>query len=114
MLGTLEPEQKRNWNKYLQPLVFAYNAMKHESTGFSPFELMFGRKPRLAIDNMFHIDNESFISIDYVKDLKSRMEFAQNIANKNLADARLKQKMNYNKKAKAALLQVGDKVLVKK
>lgn len=37
MLGTLEPEHKQNWKKYLSSLVFPYNAMKHESMGYSHF-----------------------------------------------------------------------------
>lgn len=39
MLGTLEIEQKRDWKKHIGPLVHAYNATKHESTGFSPFNV---------------------------------------------------------------------------
>ena len=50
MLGTLEDHQKQDWKSYVAPLVHAYNATRHDSTGFSPFFLMFGRHPRLAID----------------------------------------------------------------
>ena len=50
MLGTLENHQKQDWKSYVAPLVHAYNATRHDSTGFSPFFLMFGRHPRLAID----------------------------------------------------------------
>ena len=53
MLGTLAPEQKNDWKKYVNPLVYAYNCIPHDSTGFSPFELMFGRKPKLPIDITF-------------------------------------------------------------
>ena len=50
MLGTLEPAQKSDWMSYVLPMVHGYNATRHDTTGFSPFYLMFGRHPRLAID----------------------------------------------------------------
>ena len=50
MLGTLEDRQKEDWKSFVAPLVHAYNATKHDSTGFSPYFLMFGRHPRLAVD----------------------------------------------------------------
>ena len=114
MLGTLEHEKKRNWKKYLPSLVYSYNATKHESTGFSPFELMFGRKPRLPIDSVFQLDNvqDSYTS-DYVKELKERLEATHEIANKALSKARQKQKVQFDKRAKASQITVGDTVLVK-
>lgn len=53
MLGTLKPEQKQNWKLHINPLVHAYNCTRNESTGVSPYFLMFGRNPRLAIDEEF-------------------------------------------------------------
>ena len=43
-----------NWDEFIDTCFFAYNASKHESTLFSPFELIFGRKAMLPIevDNM--------------------------------------------------------------
>jgi hypothetical protein len=50
MLGTLEPIEKEDWKSHIAPLVHAYNCIKHETTGYSPYYLIFGRKPRLALD----------------------------------------------------------------
>ena len=50
MLGTLEDHKKEDWKSYVAPLVHSYNATKHTSTGYSPYFLMFGRHPRLAVD----------------------------------------------------------------
>ena len=59
MLGTLEPIQKTDWKSYVGPLVHAYNCTRHDTTGFSPYQLMFGRNPRLPIDVVFGlVDSE--------------------------------------------------------
>ena len=36
MLGTLESHQKDDWKTYVAPLVHDYNAISHDSTGYSP------------------------------------------------------------------------------
>ncbi len=43
-------QQKSTWENYLDECVFAYNTSSHESSKFTPFELMFARKPVLAVD----------------------------------------------------------------
>ena len=42
MLGILNEHQKADWKSNLSTLTHAYNVTEHESTGFSPFYLMFG------------------------------------------------------------------------
>ena len=44
LLKTLDKEQKANWPLHLSSLMFAYNAMLHNVTGYQPYELMFGHK----------------------------------------------------------------------
>ena len=50
MLGTLDPEQKVDWKSHIGSSVHAYNCTRHDSTDYAPYYLMFGRKPRLALD----------------------------------------------------------------
>ena len=44
LIASLLKEQKDNWPLHLPSLVFAYNAMTHSTTGYQPYELMFGHK----------------------------------------------------------------------
>ena len=39
-------DDSQNWDKWLVPLLFAVREVPQASTGFSPFELLFGQKPR--------------------------------------------------------------------
>ena len=50
LLKTLLKDQKPNWPAHLSALVFAYNAMSHSTTGYQPYQLMFGCKAQTPCD----------------------------------------------------------------
>ena len=50
------PDQKTKWPDYLPELTYAYNVTPLAGKELSPFYLMFGRVPRLAIDIRLHND----------------------------------------------------------
>ena len=114
MLGTLNPSQKSNWKAHVPSLVHAYNSTRHESTGQSPYFLMFGREPRLPVDLAFGLgDKEERTLTKYVEDLRSKMKTAYHLAQKAAERAREKQSKSYDLKVRGADLQEGDRVLVK-
>ncbi|KAM4570948.1 uncharacterized protein V3H82_010668 [Fundulus diaphanus] len=115
MIRALPPKAKQRWPDMLKSLTFAYNCTIHETTGFAPFLLMFGRVPRLPIDIIFGsvIDHHDVTDYDrYVqtlrKDLKEAMDIAQRTASKQLqrhADL-------YNRKVRGSPVEIGDRVLL--
>ena len=50
MLVKFIGEKKESWEDYLDTCIYAYNTARHESSKFTPFELMFSRKAVLPID----------------------------------------------------------------
>ena len=44
LLKSLTKEQKADWPNHLLALTFPYNATPHVTTGFQPYELMFGHR----------------------------------------------------------------------
>lgn len=71
MLRTLPLKAKENWPQQIQTLTFAYNATVHETSGYAPFFLMFGRVPRLPVDIMFQPVLKSPDVVDYNSYAKS-------------------------------------------
>lgn len=117
MLGTLENSEKQNWKKYIPSFKFTHTiAQDMRALDISPYELMFGRKPRLLIDVAFGLENneenkENYN--EYILDLKNRMEKTFDIVEKAAEKSRTKQKVQFDKKAKAHKLNVGDHVLLR-
>ena len=49
-LVALSNQSRSNWDHKLAPTTFNYNSTQHDSTGFTPSNLMFARHPRFVLD----------------------------------------------------------------
>ena len=116
MIGKLDDERRQNWPSHLGSIVHAYNATRSQVTGYSPYYLMFGRRPRLPIDLIFPTARREVITKDidqYVAVLYDRLREAVAKARLNADHEAQRQKRNYDKKAGAAELRPGDQVLIR-
>ena len=50
MLIKFIDKKKESWEDYLDTCVYAYNTSKHESSKYTLFEVMFGRRAVLPVD----------------------------------------------------------------
>ena len=57
LLKSLPKGQKSNWLLHLPSLIFAYNAMSHDTTVYQPYELMFGCKAPTMCDAWLGLGN---------------------------------------------------------
>ncbi len=118
MLGTLTIKQKADWKAFVPSLVHAYNSTRHDSTGFAPFYLMFGRHPRLPIDvalGIYPVDEAKSDSLPvFVENMKKRLRSAYDIATEHAKMAAKRYKKNYDAKVRESIVEVGDRVLVRK
>uniref|UniRef100_A0A3B3QQY7 Gypsy retrotransposon integrase-like protein 1 n=1 Tax=Paramormyrops kingsleyae TaxID=1676925 RepID=A0A3B3QQY7_9TELE len=115
MLRTLTEKDKQSWKEHLQKAIHAYNCTKHESTGYSPFYLMYGRHPRLPIDLLFGLVQEDGFTNpqEYAKCWADQMAEAYRIAAQSSGQRSLRNKEYYDQKASCISLRSGDRVLVR-
>ena len=58
MLRTLPEKYKSSWKDHLNKVLHAYNCTRNSTTGYSPYYLMFGRKPKLPIDILLQTEGD--------------------------------------------------------
>ena len=116
MLRKVAAEEGRDWDRLLPYLLFAYREVPQASTGFSPFELLYGRNVRGPLDILkesWEADRrgpESVVS--YILMIQDRLTQLRDIVHENLKDAQRTQKEWYDRHARNREFQPGDQVLV--
>ena len=115
MLRTLEETEKSRWKNHLQKVVYAHNATICSATGYSPFFLLYGREPRLSVDNLFekteirrNRDYRAYVD-NWQKAMKNAYQIAYSHSEKEAHD----NERRYNRKARSSVLEANDRVLVK-
>ena len=115
MLNQYVNTNQSDWDQWLPSVVFAYMTAVHESTGFSPYQLRFGRDFKQMINFSISVPKSqtaSTINQFYFSALKQSIESIQVRARSNLRHAQSKQKAFNDQSVTAKHYAIGDLVLV--
>ena len=116
MLRKVAGEDVKNWDRWLPFLLFAYKEVPQASTGFSPFELLYGRAVRGPLDIVkgawegSKLTKDSVVS--YVLGVQDKLSKMASLAAEHLREAQADQKRLYDRNARQREFQMGDLVMV--
>ncbi|XP_078234983.1 uncharacterized protein LOC144583976 [Pogona vitticeps] len=116
MIRAYLAENPNNWDQKLQSLLFAYRSVPQASTGFSPFELLFGRKVKGPLDlikqNWEQItQGDPQDVVTYIDTLMNDLKRNLELAAENLQAQKVRQKTWYDQKARERHFNPGEEVL---
>nr|XP_043871756.1 uncharacterized protein LOC122760682 [Solea senegalensis] len=118
MLQKFVDDTGKDWDRWLPFLLFAYREVPQASTGFSPFELLYGWDVQGPLDLLRkHWEAPSSNLHDrgvvqYVLEIRERLARYQEEAEVNLSEAQKHQKTWYDQQARHREFQPGQKVLL--
>ena len=116
MIGKLEEDKKACWSEHLPELLLAYNATRSTVTGYSPYYLLFGRRPRIPVDYLFPTlrdsPHQTKMEVSVVA-MQKRLKDAFAVARCLTSEEAAKQCHYCDRKAGAVALQPGDVVMVR-
>ena len=116
MIKKFTRKNKKDWDEYLPYLLFAYREVPQESTGFSPFEMLYGRRVRGPLDVLRESwtgeQEDEVPTITHIVEIRERMAEMADLVQQNAEQAQNRQRKYYDRGAKNRKLECGDKVLV--
>uniref|UniRef100_A0A803K005 Gypsy retrotransposon integrase-like protein 1 n=1 Tax=Xenopus tropicalis TaxID=8364 RepID=A0A803K005_XENTR len=116
MLKKVVDKDGRNWDCLLPYLMFAIREVPQASTGFSPFELLYGRHPRGLLDvakETWESESTPYKSVvEHVADMQDRLAMVMPLVREHMLQAQEAQSRIYNRSARVRTFQPGDRVLV--
>ena len=112
MLAKVVSDHQTDWDYHLPQLLFAYRTAIHETTGFTPFHITFGRSPILPLEAMMgslpqqrNKDVPSFLA-----KLHNSLQTAYTTVRAHIASAHQRNKARYDKERPFSPYSVGDLV----
>lgn len=108
--------ESKKWEDMLPLALFAIRCKVQSSTGYSPFELLYGHSPRTLLDmakESWETEPDRGRALpEYVNNLKTHLHQIREIVRQNLEKAQTNQKLQNDKGTKPRSFSVGDLVLL--
>jgi glycerophosphoryl diester phosphodiesterase len=118
MLRKLCTKEPKQWHRLINAALFAYREVPQESTGFSPFELLYGRTirgPMYILRQLWTKEDtvdEVKTSYQHIIDLRERLDDVMEMALTSLKASQGRYKHYFDKKTKQRDFVPGDQVLI--
>lgn len=103
--------QQTNWDEYIASAMFTYNTHYHQSTKFTPYELIFGHKASIP-SSLTNKPEFRYTYDDYYSNLKLKLNKSFEIARNNLLQSKTTSKQYYDNKIVQFKYQIGDLVYI--
>ena len=111
MLSKVVSDHQRDWDEHLQKVLFAYRTAIHESTGYLPFLVTFGRSPNLPVDVVLGRPSTSTGDVpQFVQKTQTVLHSAFLQVRQHLQQAHQRQKQVADASSVGEAFQVGDRV----
>lgn len=91
--------------------MFTYNTTPHTSTGFTPFELIYGNQASLSSSILLPL-KITYTLDNYANEVKERLRATYQVAREYIKKEKEKGKRYYDRKSNPQKFQIGDKVLL--
>jgi hypothetical protein len=105
-------ENQTDWNKWIPYATFLCLIHPHSSTGFTPHELLFGRKPNIPGILQKETPEIRYNYESYVQEIQPRLQSCYEVARSNLRSKKEKSKEYYDRNTNVPLFAIGEKVLL--
>merc|ERR1711893_170362 len=104
-------QKQEEWDEFLPFISMAYRATPHESTGFSPNYMMFGRELYMPVDVMMGLPPDGrFSPVEYAQKLQKQLEYAYELARICLKQSAERQMKYHNMNTYGETMKAGDVV----
>uniref|UniRef100_A0A8C1LU18 Gypsy retrotransposon integrase-like protein 1 n=1 Tax=Cyprinus carpio TaxID=7962 RepID=A0A8C1LU18_CYPCA len=116
MLRRVVAEDQRDWDQMIPYVLFGIREVPQASTGFTPFELLFGRQPRGLLD----VAREAWeqqpavgrTTLEHIKAMRERIDRVMPLVREHMSKAQQDQQRLFNRAAQPREFQPGDYVMV--
>ena len=110
-----------NWDLHIPAVLLAYRTKRHATTGFTPFQLVYGRQATLPIEAILPVEPKEETEIDLQDsilqrafELVDKLPFSHHEARQKTQESQRKQKEYFDSKIHVETFDIGDKVWIQR
>ena len=104
------PNQTDNWDLYLGLTLIAYRSAVQLSTGFTPYDLLYGKEMRLPLDILYRPPNQDLSRTQYAQEIRRVLERDYDTVRSKLKLSHKRHKDYYDRRTRRERFKPGDSV----